>query len=65
MTMMKARITYRMETTIEGNDLEEIMQEWAGRNLDPSGNSEFVELVSVNDAETNKDLSPYLDEIDY
>lgn len=60
---MEARITYRSEIYIEGQDLEDIRNTFESLNLDPISKNEvgvtdygFVELVSVEDADTYKDL---------
>lgn len=48
---MAIRITYRMETTIDTNDVSEAVSEFHKINLPE--NSEFVELVSVEDENYN------------
>lgn len=54
------RITYRAEVYIEADTLAEARDEW--ENMDLFSNdaikhyADFVELVSVEDAETYKDL---------
>lgn len=54
---MEVRITYRSEVYIKGDSLEEIKDKWEALNLtSQEGNSEFVELCSVEDAETYEDL---------
>ena len=54
---MEVRITYRSEVCIKGDSLEEIKDKWEALNLtSQEGNSEFVELCSVEDAETYEDL---------
>ena len=62
---MEVRITYRSEVTIEGDSLEEIRNKWLDADLYPKRNDEetnpegiypeFVELVSVEDADTYED----------
>lgn len=54
---MEVRITYRSEVYIKGDSLKEIKEKWDALNLtSQEGNSEFVELCSVEDAETYEDL---------
>jgi hypothetical protein len=54
---MEVRITYRSEVYIKGDSLEEIKDKWEALNLtSQEGNSNFVELCSVEDAETYEDL---------
>ena len=54
---MEVRITYRSEVYIKGDSLKEIKDKWEALNLtSQEGNSEFVELCSVEDAETYEDL---------
>jgi hypothetical protein len=61
---MKARITFRSEIVVEGNDLEEIKQKFEGLNLcTKEGNGDFVELVSVEDNDTYEDLMEEWDEL--
>lgn len=52
---MKARITFRVETYIEGDTLQEIKSKFENT---PIGEleTEFVELVSVEDGDTSEDL---------
>lgn len=55
---MEVRITYRSEIIIKGDSLKEIEDEWESLNLtSKEGNSKFVELCSVEDAETYEDLT--------
>jgi len=61
---MKARITFRSEIVVEGNNLEEIKQKFEGLNLcTKEGNGDFVELVSVEDNDTFTDLMKEWDEL--
>lgn len=54
---MKIRITYLSEVYVEGETLEECRRKWAELDLtSKEGNPEFVELVSVEDADTYEDL---------
>ena len=49
---MQVRVTWRVEAFIEGDTLEECKEKFnAGDNLE----NDFVELVSVEDAETFED----------
>ena len=48
---MAIRITYRVETIIDTNDLSEAVSEF--HKMDMPENTEFVELVSVEDDEYN------------
>lgn len=48
---MAIRITFRVETTIDTNDVSEAVSEFNKINLPE--NSEFVELVSVEDENYN------------
>ena len=48
---MAIRITYRVETMIDTNDVSEAVSEFHKLNLPE--NSEFVELVSVEDENYN------------
>lgn len=52
---MKARITFRVETYIEGDTLQEIKSKFENTPIGELG-TEFVELVSVDDGETSEDL---------
>ena len=54
---MAIRITYRMETTIDTNDVSEAVSEFNKLNLPE--NSEFVELVSVEDEKYNDIMSEF------
>ena len=53
---MKARITFRVETYIEGKSLPEIRSKFEAMDLPENCN--FVELVSVEDALTYDDIMP-------
>lgn len=50
---MAIRITYRVETTIDSEDMSEVVSEFHKLNMPE--NSEFVEVVSVEDGETFED----------
>lgn len=50
---MAIRITYRVETTIDSEDMSEVVSEFHKLNMPE--NSEFVEVVSVEDSETFED----------
>lgn len=55
---MEVRITYRNEINIKGDSLKEIKDKWEALNLtSQQGNATFVELCSVEDAETYEDLT--------
>ena len=60
---MKVRITYRMETYIEGENLDEIREKWEGANLIPNDEdllySEYVEIDDAVDANTLKPVNLY------
>lgn len=60
---MEIRISYRSEIYLEGDSLEEIKRKFEDINLDPVGKDDesvtdygYVELVSVEDANTYDDL---------
>lgn len=53
-TLRSVRITYRMEIYLRGTDADSLRRAW--ENADIHG-GEFVEVVSVEDADTNRDLS--------
>ena len=59
---MKVRITYRNEVFIEGKDMKEIAEAFDNMNVVPEG-SDFVEVCSVEDAETYEDLMNEFDEV--
>lgn len=55
---MEVIINYRSKVYIKGDNLKEIKNKWEALNLtSQEGNSEFVELYSVEDAETYQDLT--------
>lgn len=54
---MSIRITYRVETTIDTNDVSEAVSEFHKMNLPE--NCEFVELVSVEDENYNDIMSEF------
>jgi len=57
---MKVRITFRAEVYFEGKDLKDIKHQFeTAKVLD--GGAEFVEINSVEDAETFKDISHEFD----
>ncbi len=61
---MEVRITFRSEIVVEGNDLEDVKQKFEGLNLcTKEGNGNFVELVSVEDNDTYRDLMEEWDEL--
>ncbi|MBO4777327.1 MAG: hypothetical protein J5588_02435 [Bacteroidales bacterium] len=54
---MEARITYRSEIIVNGENLAEIKRKFESTNLtSKEGDSDFVELVSVEDNDTFTDL---------
>ena len=59
---MKVRITYRNEVFIEGKDMNEIKKLWDEMNVVPNG-SDFVEVSSVEDADTFEDLMNEFDKV--
>lgn len=57
----EVRITFRAEVYIKGDNLDEIKEKWEELPLFSAdalekSSAEFVELVSVEDAETYEDL---------
>lgn len=50
---MKLRITYRVESYVEGDTIEECRAKFECSDL---CSAEFVELISVEDADTFKDV---------
>lgn len=52
---MEARITWRSELFIKGDTLEEIKRKF--ENLDLGLNSSFVENLSIEDVDTEEDLT--------
>lgn len=53
---MEVRITFRSEVFIEGKDLAEIKRKWEELDLNNNSCMEFVELCSVEDADTYEDI---------
>lgn len=54
---MEVIITYLSAVYIKGDSLVEIRDKWDALNLtSQEGNSEFVELCSVEDADSHEDL---------
>lgn len=53
---MKIRITYRVERFIECDSLQAGKEKFEACDLN-DGNSEYVEVVSVEDADTFEDLT--------
>lgn len=53
---MEVRITFRSEAFIEGKDLAEIKRKWEELDLNNNSGMEFVELCSVEDADTYEDI---------
>ena len=54
------RITWRQEITLEGKDLKEIKDKWEELNL---GAGEFVEISSIEDADTYENLESEWDNL--
>lgn len=52
--LRSVRITYRMEVTVTGTDPDDIRRAWENTDMH---RGEFIEVVSVEDAETLKDIS--------
>lgn len=52
--LRSVRITYRMEITVTGTDADDIRRAWENTDIH---RGEFIEVVSVEDAETLKDIS--------
>lgn len=52
---MKARITFRAEVYFEGKDLKEIRNKFESTDI-LTGGAEFVEITSVEDADTLEDV---------
>lgn len=61
------RITFRSEIYLEGESLEEVAKKWEKIELfsDEANKCEAceIEVVSVEDAETNDDLKPEFDRL--
>ena len=53
---MQVRFTYRKETYVEGETFDECVSKFEQMNLETE-NSTFVEITSVEDADTYEDLS--------
>ena len=54
---MEVRITFRSEVYISGENMAEIKDKWENMNLYEKNNGvEFVEINTVEDAETYKDM---------
>lgn len=61
---MEARITYRSEIIVKGDNLAEIKQKFESMNLtSKEGNGQFVEMVSVEDYDTYRDITEEWNEI--
>ena len=61
---MEARITYRSEIIVKGDNLAEIKQKFESMNLtSKEGNGQFVEMVSVEDYDTYRDITDEWDEL--
>lgn len=60
--MQSVRITFRVETIIDGRNLNEIKSKF--EDMDLPLDIDFVELVSVEDYETRNDLKNEWDELD-
>ena len=61
---MEVRITYRSEIYIKGDSLDEIKRTFNSLDLDPDATQDesvtdfgFIEVTSVEDADTYEDLS--------
>ena len=54
---MKAKISYRMEIEIEGENLDEIRREFESINLSPDERAHFVETIYVCDGDSYEDLT--------
>lgn len=58
---MEARITFRSEVFIKGNNLDEIRDKWEELPLFSAealeeAHADYIELISVEDSKTYKDL---------
>lgn len=61
---MEARITYRSEIIVKGDNLAEIKQKFESMNLtSKEGNGQFVEMVSVEDYDTYRDIMDEWDDL--
>ena len=60
---MEVRITFRSEIYIEGNNLKDIKEKWESLPLysqdAEKADADFIELMSVEDADTHKNLKVY------
>lgn len=58
---MKVRVTYRMEVFVEGENLDDAVNEFQNLNLETRDvverNGGFVEIVSVEDCDTGEDYT--------
>jgi len=52
--LRSVRITYRMEVTVTGTDPDDIRRAWENTDMHKG---EFIEVVSVEDAQTLEDIS--------
>lgn len=52
--LRSVRITYRMEVTVTGTDADDIRRAWENTDMHKG---EFIEVVSVEDAQTLEDIS--------
>ena len=53
---MKVRFTYRMETYVEGETFEDCVSKFEKMNLETE-NSNYVEIIGVEDNDTHEDLT--------
>lgn len=54
---MEVRFTYRAEIYLQGKSLKDIKKQWESLSMDEIGeNSNFIEVVSVEDADTYDDI---------
>ena len=60
---MEVRITFRSEVYIEGDNLRDIKEKWESLPLysqdAEKADADFIELISVEDADTHKNLKYY------
>ena len=60
---MEVRITFRSEIYIEGDNLKDIKEKWESIPLysqdAEKADADFIELISVEDADTHKNLKVY------
>ena len=60
---MEVRITFRSEIYIEGDNLKDIKEKWESLPLysqdAEKADADFIELISVEDANTHKNLKVY------